>query len=69
MKIVLIAIGIAIIGALFVIQDFGSLGPEPEQPVIKRAVDIDKTQSQQEQSQINVIHHTLVYAFHLILQT
>jgi len=46
MKIVLIAIGIAIIGALFVIQDFGSLttsdpvqsqptpqpSPEPEEP-------------------------------------
>ncbi len=48
MKIAFIAIGIAIIGALFVIQDFGSqITPEPEQPEIKRAVDIESTSSQQ----------------------
>jgi len=35
----IIGMGIVIIGALFVLQDFGSLDPEPEQPVIKRAVD------------------------------
>ena len=52
MRIALIGIGIAIIGALFVIQDFGSqIAPEPEQPVIKRAVDIEETQSQPSQSQ------------------
>ncbi len=39
-KMAVIGFGIVIIGALFVIQDFGSpLTPEPEQPLIKRAVD------------------------------
>jgi len=36
MKIAIIVIGIAIIGALFVIQDFGSqIAPEPEQDYYK----------------------------------
>ena len=43
MKVALIGIAIVVIGALFVLQDFGSQiisdTPEPEQPVIKRAVD------------------------------
>jgi len=52
MKIALIGIGIAIIGALFIMQDFGSqIAPEPEQPIIKRAVDVESTSSQQTSQQ------------------
>jgi hypothetical protein len=48
LKIVIIGIAIVIVGALFVLQDFGGeITPEPEQPVIKRAVDKEPTSSPQ----------------------
>ena len=51
MKFALIGIGIVVIGGLFMMQDFGSQiisnSPEPEPPIIKRAVDVEPTSSQQ----------------------